>query len=145
MKNDDSKKYFNESYYLISSDFIDFNGHLTESGFYHYAILANVDIFMEFGLIEIFNSNKCAPVTFETNIKFKKQIFLNEKIKVRLNSNKITQRGEWERGFQIYNQDKILSAEILSSGRMFDQKTRKVGSPSEEVYINMKKFINSIS
>ena len=82
MKKDDSKKYFIESYNLNSSDFIDFNGHLTESGFYDYAILDNVDIFMEFGLIEIFNSNKCAPVTFETNIKFKKQIFLNEKIKL---------------------------------------------------------------
>ena len=61
----------NEFEYIINSDFIDFNGHLTESGFYHYGMLGNIDIFEKCGLIDLFSKYKCGPVTFETNIKFK--------------------------------------------------------------------------
>ena len=55
----------------LNSDFIDFNGHLTESGFYYYGMLGNIDIFEKCGLIDLFSQYKCGPVTFETNIKFK--------------------------------------------------------------------------
>lgn len=74
----------NEFEYIINSDFIDFNGHLTESGFYHYGMLGNIDIFEKCGLIDLFSKYKCGPVTFETNIKFKKEIFA--KIISKLNS-----------------------------------------------------------
>ena len=86
----------NEFEYIINSDFIDFNGHLTESGFYHYGMLGNIDIFEKCGLIDLFSKYKCGPVTFETNIKFKKEIFVKENIKVKLNLRKINEKGEWE-------------------------------------------------
>ena len=132
----------NEFEYIINSDFIDFNGHLTESGFYHYGMLGNIDIFEKCGLIDLFSKYKCGPVTFETNIKFKKEIFVKENIKVKLNLRKINEKGEWERLIEINNKKKEISALILSHGRMFNQKKRKVEPPPKEVFDLMKLFLD---
>ena len=106
----------NEFEYIINSDFIDFNGHLTESGFYHYGMLGNIDIFEKCGLIDLFSKYKCGPVTFETNIKFKKEIFVKENIKVKLNLRKINEKGEWERLIKINNKFKHkLNGKILGT------------------------------
>ena len=79
-------------------------------------------------------------MTFETNIKFKKEIFVKENIKVKLNLRKINGKGEWERLIQINNKKKEISALILSHGRMFNQKKRKVEPPPKEVFDLMKLF-----
>ena len=127
---------------ILLSDFIDFNGHLMESGFYHYGMLGNIDIFEKCGFIDLFSKYKCGPVTFETNIKFKKEIFVKENIKVKLNLRKINEKGEWERLIQINNEKKEISALILSHGRMFNQKKRKVEPPPKEVFDLMKLFLD---
>ena len=81
-------------------------------------------------------------MTFETNIKFKKEIFVKENIKVKLNLRKINEKGEWERLIQINNNKKEISALILSHGRMFNQKKRKVEPPPKEVFDLMKLFLD---
>lgn len=125
--------------FIVDKEFIDFNNHLTESGFYHYGIKGLFKITKELGLMDLFNSTNCGLVTFETKIEFKKEIFEGDEINIKINFPEISDTGKWMREIDIYKAN-VLCATISSSGRMFNQLTRKVQSPPLELVNYMKKI-----
>ena len=58
--------------YVVSNDFIDLNGHLSEVGYYYYAVQTVWAINKQLGLIEKYKENNIGPIIFDTKIKFKK-------------------------------------------------------------------------
>ena len=61
--------------YVVSNDFIDLNGHLSEVGYYYYAVQTVWAINKELGLVEKYEEFSIGPIIFDTEIKFKKEVF----------------------------------------------------------------------
>ena len=116
--------------YVVSNEFIDLNGHLSEVGYYYYAVQTVWAINKQLGLVEKYEENNIGPIIFDTKIKFKKEVFFGEKINVTINFSNIIQNGrKWTRSNKIFNQKGELSAVVISNGAFFSRDTRKVVTP----------------
>ena len=67
-----------EKKYSITEDFIDENGHLSEVGYYHYAVQTVWEKSKYLSMDKIFQKKKVGPIVFDTSIIFKKEIFLTD-------------------------------------------------------------------
>tara|TARA_A100001011_G_C14129167_1_gene764690 strand:+ start:367 stop:762 length:396 start_codon:yes stop_codon:yes gene_type:complete len=121
--------------FTIDNKYIDANGHLSEVGYYYYAVQTVWEINKDRGIMPIYEKFNIGPIIFSTNIEFKKEIFLNDIIKVKIRFSDIKDSGrKWTRINEVSKEDGSLSAKIISSGAFFNRKTRKVITPPKEIY-----------
>ncbi len=124
-----------EKKYSITEDFIDENGHLSEVGYYHYAVQTVWEKSKYLGMDKIYQKKKVGPIVFDTSIIFKKEIFLNDEITVKMYFINVVEDGrKWTRVNEIYNSKGEFCAKVDSNGSFMDLIKRKVVSPPKEIY-----------
>ena len=124
-----------EKKYTITKDFIDENGHLSEVGYYHYSVQTVWEKSKYLGLDEIYQEEKVGPIVFDTNIVFRKEIFLNDEITVKMYFINVVEEGrKWTRFNEIYNSKRELCAKVISNGSFLDLVKRRVVSPPNKIY-----------
>ncbi|OUU80351.1 MAG: hypothetical protein CBC38_02875 [Gammaproteobacteria bacterium TMED78] len=121
--------------YTISKDHIDTNGHLNEVGFYYYAGLMPWALGKEKFGDDFIKKHNIGPVIFDTTIKFLKEIFQDEEIKMTLEFSDLIDRGrKFTRTIEIFNKNGELCAVVTSHGGFMNLETRRIVVPPEEVY-----------
>ena len=121
--------------YKIDKSFIDFNGHLAEFGYYYYGVEGLRKLCEDKGCTpELYEELKIGPITFQTTVSFKKEVWESSVIVV---NPKITSISEdcrkWSSQSDILNATQELCASIVSNGAFMDHKSRKVISPPKEL------------
>jgi acyl-CoA thioesterase FadM len=128
--------------FLVTNDFIDQNGHLSEVGYYFYAVQTVWEKNKIIGINSLLEKLKIGPIIFNTSIEFKKEVFLDETININMKFSNILDNGrKWTRNNEIFKENGDLSAIIISNGAFFSRETRKVITPPEEIF--KKVFINN--
>ena len=127
--------------FLVTNDFIDQNGHLSEVGYYFYAVQTVWEKNKVKGINSLLEKLKIGPIIFNTAIEFKKEVFLDETININIKFTNILNNGrKWTRNNEIFKENGDLSAVVISNGAFFSRETRKVITPPEEIF--KKVFIN---
>ena len=127
--------------FLVTNDFIDQNGHLSEVGYYFYAVQTVWEKNKVKGINSLLEKLKIGPIIFNTAIEFKKEVFLDETININIKFTNILDKGrKWTRNNEIFKENGDLSAVVISNGAFFSRETRKVITPPEEIF--KKVFIN---
>ena len=127
--------------FLVTNDFIDQNGHLSEVGYYFYAVQTVWGKHKVKGISSLLEKLKIGPIIFNTAIEFKKEVFLDETININIKFTNILDNGrKWTRNNEIFKENGDLSAVVISNGAFFSRETRKVITPPEEIF--KKVFIN---
>ena len=127
--------------FLVTNDFIDQNGHLSEVGYYFYAVQTVWEKNKVIGINSLLEKLKIGPIIFNTAIEFKKEVFLDETININIKFTNILDKGrKWTRNNEIFKENGDLSAVVISNGAFFSRETRKVITPPEEIF--KKVFIN---
>ena len=128
--------------FLVTNDFIDQNGHLSEVGYYFYAVQTVWEKNKVKGINSLLEKLKIGPIIFNTAIEFKKEVFLDETININIKFTNILDKGrKWTRNNEIFKENGDLSAVVISNGAFFSRETRKVITPPEEIF--KKVFINN--
>ena len=128
--------------FLVTNDFIDQNGHLSEVGYYFYAVQTVWEKNKVIGINSLLEKLKIGPIIFNTSIEFKKEVFLEETININMKFSNILDNGrKWTRNNEIFKENGDLSAIVISNGAFFSRETRKVITPPEEIF--KKVFINN--
>ena len=84
---------------------------------------------------EIYQEEKVGPIVFDTNIVFRKEIFLNDEITVKMYFINVVEEGrKWTRLNEIYNSKRELCAKVISNGSFLDLVKRRVVSPPNKIY-----------
>ena len=127
--------------FLVTNDFIDQNGHLSEVGYYFYAVQTVWEKNKVKGINSLLEKLKIGPIIFNTAIEFKKEVFLDETININIKFTNILDKGrKWTRNNEIFKENGDLSAIVISNGAFFSRETRKVITPPKEIF--KKVFIN---
>ena len=127
--------------FIVTNDFIDQNGHLSEVGYYFYAVQTVWEKNKVIGINSLLEKLKIGPIIFNTAIEFKKEVFLDETININIKFTNILDKGrKWTRNNEIFKENGDLSAIVISNGAFFSRETRKVITPPEEIF--KKVFIN---
>ena len=127
--------------FLVTNDFIDQNGHLSEVGYYFYAVQTVWEKNKVIGINSLLEKLKIGPIIFNTSIEFKKEVFLDETININIKFTNILDKGrKWTRNNEIFKENGDLSAIVISNGAFFSRETRKVITPPKEIF--KKVFIN---
>ena len=127
--------------FIVTNDFIDQNGHLSEVGYYFYAVQTVWEKNKVIGINSLLEKLKIGPIIFNTAIEFKKEVFLDETININIKFTNILDKGrKWRRNNEIFKENGDLSAVVISNGAFFSRETRKVITPPEEIF--KKVFIN---
>mgnify|MGYP005665263365 FL=1 len=125
----------NEFEYIINSDFIDFNGHLAEFGYYYYGVDGLRKLCEDKGCTpKLYEELEIGPITFQTTVSFKREVRENSMIIV---NPRITSMSEdckkWSSQSDIVNETRELCASIVSNGAFMDHVSRKVSPPPKEL------------
>ena len=121
--------------FLVTNDFIDQNGHLSEVGYYFYAVQTVWEKNKVIGINSLLEKLKIGPIIFNTAIEFKKEVFLDETININIKFTNILDKGrKWTRNNEIFKENGDLSAVVISNGAFFSRETRKVITPPEEIF-----------
>tara|TARA_A100001011_G_C14209575_1_gene799293 strand:+ start:158 stop:574 length:417 start_codon:yes stop_codon:yes gene_type:complete len=113
--------------FIVSKEYIDHNGHLTEWGYYAYATKAIWNLNEDHGLLEVYKSYGFGPIMLDTEIKFLKEVFEGDEILVKPRVSKISDdKKKFVRIIEIFNKNNQLSASFLSNGAFLDYKIRKI-------------------
>ena len=127
--------------FIVTNDFIDQNGHLSEVGYYFYAVQTVWEKNKVIGINSLLEKLKIGPIIFNTAIEFKKEVFLDETININIKFTNILDKGrKWTRNNEIFKENGDLSAVVISNGAFFSRETRKVITPPKEIF--KKVFIN---
>ena len=121
--------------FIVTNDFIDQNGHLSEVGYYFYAVQTVWEKNKVIGINSLLEKLKIGPIIFNTAIEFKKEVFLDETININIKFTNILDKGrKWTRNNEIFKENGDLSAVVISNGAFFSRETRKVITPPEEIF-----------
>ena len=121
--------------FIVTNDFIDQNGHLSEVGYYFYAVQTVWEKNKVIGINSLLEKLKIGPIIFNTSIEFKKEVFLEETININMKFSNILDNGrKWTRNNEIFKENGDLSAIVISNGAFFSRETRKVITPPEEIF-----------
>ena len=122
--------------YVIDNTFIDFNGHLNEQGYYHYAVGKLWEISETAGLVALFADLKVGPLVFDTKLSFKKEVFEGQNIVVKCVAIKVPESDKkFVRKIRIFKKEEMeLVAELESNCAFLDLESRKVTAPPPELY-----------
>tara|TARA_Y100000589_G_C26654577_1_gene427412 strand:+ start:45 stop:461 length:417 start_codon:yes stop_codon:yes gene_type:complete len=121
--------------YVIDNTFIDFNGHLNEQGYYHYAVGKLWEISETAGLVALFADLKVGPLVFDTTLSFKKEVFEGQNIVVKCVAIKVPESDKkFVRTIKIFKKEEMeLVAELESNCAFLDLVSRKVTAPPTEL------------
>ena len=121
--------------YVIDNTFIDFNGHLNEQGYYHYAVGKLWEISETAGLVALFADLKVGPLVFDTKLSFKKEVFEGQNIVVKCVAIKVPESDKkFVRTIRIFKKEEMeLVAELESNCAFLDLVSRKVTAPPTEL------------
>ena len=121
--------------YVIDNTFIDFNGHLNEQGYYHYAVGKLWEISETAGLVALFADLKVGPLVFDTKLSFKKEVFEGQNIVVKCVAIKVPESDKkFIRTIRIFKKKEMeLAAELESNCAFLDLVSRKVTAPPPEL------------
>ena len=121
--------------YVIDNTFIDFNGHLNEQGYYHYAVGKLWEISETAGLVALFADLKVGPLVFDTKLSFKKEVFEGQNIVVKCVAIKVPESDKkFVRKIRIFKKEEMeLVAELNSNCAFMDLVSRKVTVPPLEL------------
>ena len=121
--------------YVIDNTFIDFNGHLNEQGYYHYAVGKLWEISETAGLVALFADLKVGPLVFDTKLSFKKEVFEGQNIVVKCVAIKVPESDKkFVRTIRIFKKEEMeLVAELESNCAFLDLVSRKVTAPPLEI------------
>ena len=121
--------------YVIDNTFIDFNGHLNEQGYYHYAVGKLWEISETAGLVALFADLKVGPLVFDTKLSFKKEVFEGQNIVVKCVAIKVPESDKkFVRTIRIFKKEEMeLVAELESNCAFLDLVSRKVTAPPPEL------------
>ena len=121
--------------YVIDNTFIDFNGHLNEQGYYHYAVGKLWEISETAGLVALFAYLKVGPLVFDTKMSFKKEVFEGQNIVVKCVAIKVPESDKkFVRTIKIFKKEEMeLVAELESNCAFLDLVSRKVTAPPPEL------------
>ena len=121
--------------YVIDNTFIDFNGHLNEQGYYHYAVGKLWEISETAGLVALFADLKVGPLVFDTKLSFKKEVFEGQNIVVKCVAIKVPESDKkFVRKIRIFKKEEMeLVAELESNCAFLDLESRKVTAPPPEL------------
>ena len=121
--------------YVIDKTFIDFNGHLNEQGYYHYAVGKLWEISETAGLVALFADLKVGPLVFDTKLSFKKEVFEGQNIVVKCVAIKVPESDKkFVRTIKIFKKEEMeLVAELESNCAFLDLVSRKVTAPPTEL------------
>ena len=108
--------------YVIDNTFIDFNGHLNEQGYYHYAVEKLWEISETAGLVTLFSDLKVGPLVFDTKLSFKREVFEGQKIVVKCVAIKVPESDKkFIRTIRIFKKEEMeLVAELESNCAFLD-------------------------
>lgn len=123
----------------------DFNGHMRHSAFNDYAAHIRVSMFTEYGLpIDRLMSMRLGPILFREETKFFKELRLNEPFTVDCEVTSMRHNGKiWAMRHGFYNDQQILSAELIVEGSWIDLDKRKTATPSKEIFSLLDTFPRS--
>lgn len=120
--------------FVVSKELIDPNNHVGEDKYYNIGLKVLWQMNKESGMDKVFLEEEIAPITFNSEITFFKEIFENEKIEVDIKIYAVPDNlKRWTRLIEIYNHKNQLSAKIDSKGAFFNLKTRKVQAPNKRI------------
>ena len=121
--------------YVIDNTFIDFNGHLNEEGYYHYAVGKLWEISETAGLVALFADLKVGPLVFDTKLSFKKEVFEGQNIVVKCVAIKVPESDKkFVRTIRIFKKEEMeLVAELESNCAFLDLESTKVTAPPPEL------------
>ena len=121
--------------YVIDNTFIDFNGHLNEQGYYHYAVEKLWEISETAGLVTLFSDLKVGPLVFDTKLSFKREVFEGQKIVVKCVAIKVPESDKkFIRTIRIFKKKEMeLVAKLESNCAFLDLVSRKVTAPPPEL------------
>ena len=121
--------------YVIDNTFIDFNGHLNEQGYYHYAVGKLWEISETAGLVALFADLRVGPLVFDTKLSFKKEVFEGQNIVVKCVAIKVPESDKkFVRTIKIFKKEEMeLVAELESNCAFLDLVSRKVTAPPPEL------------
>ena len=119
---------------VVTSKYIDQNGHVGEAGYLSIAIDALWEFNKEIGTSQKFLQLSCAPVTFSSKIDYLKEVFEHEEIEFRIE--RLTppeDKRKWRRKIQLFKSSGELAVKILANGAWFDLNSRKITTPPNEI------------
>ncbi|MBV33399.1 MAG: hypothetical protein CMK36_08210 [Porticoccaceae bacterium] len=122
---------------LITESHIDFNQHVSEDAFYSIAIECFQEILHEYGIFKLIFEVNVAPIIFDTQIQFKREVFLGDNVELNINVIPTSpDMRKFQRIIKFFNADSSEAAALLSNGAFFDLKKRRVISPPDEVVMS---------
>lgn len=107
---------------------IDANRHLRHSAYADYGAQARSNMLNTLGLsLEQFAINKIGPILFREELKYYREVKLDEYIKVSVALSKLnTRNGRFSFRHLVYKENGVLAAEINVDGAWLDLATRKL-------------------
>ena len=122
---------------LITESHIDFNQHVSEDAFYSIAIECFQEILHEYGIFKLIFEVNVAPIIFDTQIQFKREVFLGDNVELNINVIPTSRdMRKFQRVIKFFNADSSGAATLVSNGAFFDLEKRRVISPPDEVVMS---------
>tara|TARA_E500000178_G_scaffold72762_1_gene70490 strand:- start:4923 stop:5336 length:414 start_codon:yes stop_codon:yes gene_type:complete len=122
---------------LITESHIDFNQHVSEDAFYSIAIECFQEILHEYGIFKLIFEVNVAPIIFDTQIIFKREVFLGDNVELNINVIPTSRdMRKFQRVIKFFNADSSGAATLVSNGAFFDLEKRRVISPPDEVVMS---------
>ena len=127
------EEYFYEGQVIWAQ--VDANQHMRHSAYADFAAQARVDLLEKMGLSAAVMIQKGkGPVLLREELKYLREINLNEYIKVTCELSKVTKDGSrWTIRHDIFRQDGVKAAEITVDGAWIDIKLRKLTVLEEDI------------
>lgn len=114
---------------------VDPNGHLRHSAYYDLAAQVRVNVFTELGLsIHDLVKLGVGPILFREEAQFKRELVLNDQVKVDLKVKYMREDGyKWSFQHRYYKEDNTVAAIVTVEGAWLDLRARKVVVPPQIV------------
>jgi acyl-CoA thioester hydrolase len=126
---------------LITEAHIDFNQHVSENAFYSIAIECFQETLNGHGILKLFFEVNVAPIIFNTEIQFKREIFIGEYVELHMDILPSSpDMRKFQRTIKFFSADSSEAVAVVSNGAFFDLKKRRVTSPPNAVVMS---FIRS--
>ena len=131
----------NSVFVLLTNDYVDKNGHVSEAGYLIVANIAYWEICDRVGLTKLYNKYKISGIVFDTHMEFKKEVFEGEDVIVNLSFNIGNDTRKLIRRLDIYDRENRLVVKITSNGGFLDLEKRKIVEPPKQILDTCLKYL----
>lgn len=132
-------KEFFRTFKIIWAD-LDPNRHMRHTAYNDYAAQVRIEFFASQGLdIKRLSELGVGPILFREDTKFKREVHMNETIKVTFELSAFRENGyKWGIRHNIFKENDELACTIDTSGAWLDLNLRKIVIPPDEVANSLK-------